>query len=98
MSDRFLEQRINIKFCVELGTNARDTCARPFEAYGREGMKRSRVFLSDMDDSKRVARKWKMMKEVVVQDLTEPIKMLKSAEFGAFNNEPNLLCGNVEVA
>jgi hypothetical protein len=27
MSDRFLEQRINIKCCVKLGKNASDTCA-----------------------------------------------------------------------
>jgi len=25
MSDRFLDQRINIKFCVKLGKNASDT-------------------------------------------------------------------------
>jgi hypothetical protein len=26
MSDRFLEQRINIKFCVKLGNNKSNTC------------------------------------------------------------------------
>jgi hypothetical protein len=35
------------------------------------------MFLSDMNSSKRVARTWKMMKEVVVHDLTELMKMLK---------------------
>jgi hypothetical protein len=27
MSDWFLEQQINIKFCVKLGNNGSDTCA-----------------------------------------------------------------------
>jgi hypothetical protein len=38
MSDRFLEQRINIKFCVKLGKNASGTCVMLSEAYGREAM------------------------------------------------------------
>jgi hypothetical protein len=42
--DQFLEQRINIKFCVKLGKNARDTCALVSEYYGGEAMKKSRVF------------------------------------------------------
>jgi hypothetical protein len=42
------------------------------------------VFLSDINSSKRVMRMWKMMKEGVIQYLTEPMKMLKSAESGAF--------------
>jgi hypothetical protein len=44
MSDRFLEQRINIKFCVKLGKNASDTCALLTEAYGGEVVKKSSVF------------------------------------------------------
>jgi hypothetical protein len=35
------------------------------------------VFLGGIYGSKRVTQMWKMMKEVVIQDLTEPIKMLK---------------------
>jgi hypothetical protein len=44
MNDRFLEQRIKIKFCAKLGKNASDTCAMLFKAYGREAMKKSSVF------------------------------------------------------
>jgi hypothetical protein len=40
MSDRFLEQRINIKFCMKLGKNASDTCAMLSKAYGREAMEK----------------------------------------------------------
>jgi hypothetical protein len=43
MSDRFLEQRINIKFCVKLGNNASDTYEMPSEAYGGETTKKSSV-------------------------------------------------------
>jgi transposase len=39
-----LEERINIKFYVELGKNARDTCAMLSEAYEEEVMKKSSVF------------------------------------------------------
>jgi hypothetical protein len=35
------------------------------------------VFLSGINGSKRVARMWKMMKDLIVQDLTEPLKMWK---------------------
>jgi len=55
MSDKFLEQQINIKFCVKLGKNANDTFAVLFEAYGGEAMK-SRMFLSGVNGSKRVIR------------------------------------------
>jgi hypothetical protein len=44
MSDRFLDQRINIKFCVKLGKNASDTCAMLSDAYGGEAMKKLSVF------------------------------------------------------
>jgi hypothetical protein len=40
MSDWFLEQRINIKFCVTSGRNASDTCAMLSEAYGGEAVKK----------------------------------------------------------
>jgi len=44
MTDRFLEQRINIKFCVKLGNNASDTCAVLSKAYGGEAVETSSVF------------------------------------------------------
>jgi hypothetical protein len=44
MSDRFLEQRMNFKFCVKLGKNSSDTCAVFSEAYGAETMKKSSGF------------------------------------------------------
>jgi hypothetical protein len=38
---------------------------------------RSQVFLSGMNSSERVTRMWKMVEEVVIQDLIDPMRMLK---------------------
>jgi len=40
-------------------------------------MKRQ-VFLSGINGSKRIVKTWKLMKKVVVKDLAEVIKMLKT--------------------
>jgi len=45
MINRFLEQRISIKFRVKLGNNASDTCAMLSEAYD-EKLWKSQMFLS----------------------------------------------------
>jgi hypothetical protein len=39
MSERVLEQRVNIKFCVVLGKNASDTFVMLSEAYSGEALK-----------------------------------------------------------
>ncbi|XP_030691893.1 protein GVQW3 isoform X2 [Globicephala melas] len=44
MSDRYLEQRISIKFCVKLNKSASETHHLLKEAYGDEVMSRARVF------------------------------------------------------
>jgi hypothetical protein len=44
MSDLFLEQRINIKFCVKLGDNASDICVMLSQAYRGEAMNKSSAF------------------------------------------------------
>jgi hypothetical protein len=44
MSDRYLEQRINIRFCVKLGKNATDIFVVLFEAYGGEAIEKLSVF------------------------------------------------------
>jgi len=75
MSDRFLEQQIDITFCVKLGKNESDTCTLLSEAYEEKVWMYASV-LSSMNGSKRVIRTWKM-KEVVIQYLTKPMKMLK---------------------
>jgi hypothetical protein len=45
MSDRFLQLRINNKFCVKLEKNASDTCAVLSEAYGGEAWLNSSFFV-----------------------------------------------------
>jgi len=44
MSDKNLEQRINIKFCVKIGKSASETLALLTVAYGEYAMKKSSVF------------------------------------------------------
>ena len=44
MSDKNLEQRINIKFCVKIGNSASETLALLTVAYGEYAMKKSSVF------------------------------------------------------
>jgi hypothetical protein len=44
MSDKNLEQRINIKFCVKIGKSASKTSAILTVAYGPYAMKKSSVF------------------------------------------------------
>jgi hypothetical protein len=46
MSDKNLEQRINIRFCVKIGKNANETLALLTKtvAYGEYAMKKSSVF------------------------------------------------------
>jgi hypothetical protein len=43
MSDRLLEQRINIKFCAKLGNSKSETLQKLTEAYGADIIKKSRV-------------------------------------------------------
>ena len=44
MSDNNLEQRVNITFCVNIGTSATETLALLTVAYGEYAMKKSSVF------------------------------------------------------
>jgi hypothetical protein len=44
MSDKNLEQRINIKFCVKTGKSASETLALLTVAYGEYAMKKLSVF------------------------------------------------------
>jgi hypothetical protein len=44
MSDRLLEQRINIKFCAKSGKSASETVQILTEAYGADAMKKSSLF------------------------------------------------------
>jgi hypothetical protein len=61
---------------VKLGKTARDTCAMLSKAYGREAMKKSSVFERHkqfIEGCENMMMMMMMIKEVVVQELTEPI-------------------------
>jgi hypothetical protein len=60
---------------VKLGKKASDTYAMLSKAYGGEAVKKSSVFKWHIQ-FKEVHKNWKMMK-MVVQELTEPLKILK---------------------
>jgi hypothetical protein len=55
MSDRLLEQRINIRFCAKLGKSVSETLQMLTEAYGSDAMKKSSVF-HGIKDLKRVGK------------------------------------------
>jgi hypothetical protein len=44
MSDRLLEQLINIKFCAKLGRSASETLQMLTSAYGADAVKKLSVF------------------------------------------------------
>jgi hypothetical protein len=44
MSDRLLEQRINITFCAKLDKSAGETLQMLTEAYGADAIKKSSIF------------------------------------------------------
>jgi hypothetical protein len=64
MSGRFLEQRINIKFCVKLGKKASDTCVMLSEAYG-EKLRERQVVLSVINGSKKARMSKSQMKTII---------------------------------
>jgi len=75
MSDQLLYQWISIKFCVKLQKNSSGTFAVLSKVYAGEAMK-SQVCLGVISSSRRVTRTWNM-KEVVIHDFMELMKMLK---------------------
>jgi hypothetical protein len=67
MSDRFLEQRISIKFCVNLEENSSDTCATLSEAYGGGGrIYKIQVLLRAINGSKTVRMSKSQVKTMLI--------------------------------
>jgi hypothetical protein len=65
MSDRLLEKRINIKFCVKLGNIVSRICVLYSEAYGRDATKKSSV-LSGTNGSKSARMSKSQMKTMLI--------------------------------
>jgi hypothetical protein len=59
ISDRLLEQSINIKFCAKLGKSTSETLQMLTEDYGADTMKKSSVF----EWHKRFKESWENMKD-----------------------------------
>jgi hypothetical protein len=92
MSDKNLEQRVNIKFCVKIGESAIETLAILTAAYGEYAMKNSCVFewhrrfkegLEDVQDDPRSG-----------QQKTQRIEV--SVDRVRTNGEPTALCGSAD--
>jgi hypothetical protein len=93
MSDRFLEQGINIKFCVKLGKNASDTCTMLYEAYGGEVLKKSSAFECHKLFIRASMSKLEMKKMLITflafRDIVHFGFITQGQKF-----KPSLLCGN----
>jgi hypothetical protein len=74
MSDRNVEQRINIKFCEQIGISASETLAILTVAYGEYAMKKSRV-LNGTGGSRKGEKICKTTKEVGSQKHTGQMQM-----------------------
>jgi hypothetical protein len=72
MSDRLLEQRINIKFCAKLGISASETLQMLTEACGNDAMKNSSV----SEWHKRFKEGRENVKELDVRKLTAQMKIV----------------------
>jgi hypothetical protein len=96
MGDRFLEKKISIKFCVKLGRDAGGTCTMPSKYYGGEATKMSCVFQWHIQ-FKEGHESMKMMKELVVKDVREWMKILKKMpDLVHSDSQPGLLCRKTE--
>jgi len=96
MSDKFSEQRINVKFCVKLGKNVRGTCAMLSEANGGEAMKKSSVFKCH----ERFKESWHV--EITNKEISHHFVRYQGycslrIHSTRSNSQPSLLCGNVEA-
>jgi hypothetical protein len=67
MSDKNLEQQINIKFCVNIGISASETLAVLALAYGEYAMKKLRFF-NGIGGSRKVEKMCKVTQEVGSQN------------------------------
>jgi hypothetical protein len=76
MSNRLLEQCINIKLCTKLGKSTCETLQMLTEAYGADAMRK----LSISEWHIRFKKGQKMMKELDIQKITGQIKMWKKCE------------------
>jgi hypothetical protein len=65
MSDRLMEQYINIMFCVKLGKSASKSLKMLTEAYGADAMKKSSVFEWQKRESGRRERRQKNRKSEI---------------------------------
>jgi len=80
MSDKNLEQRISIKFCVKIGKSVSETLALLTVAYGEYAMKKSRVFLNGTGGSRKGEKMYKTTQKVGSQKRKGQMQMWREYE------------------
>jgi hypothetical protein len=75
MSDKNLQQRLNINFCVKIGKSASETTALLIIAYSEYAMKKSNV-LNDISGSRKGGKMFKMTHEGQMQTLVRSDRIL----------------------
>jgi hypothetical protein len=75
MSDKTLEQRINIKFCVKIGKSASETLALLTVGCDEYAMEKSSVFEWCIDGSRKGGKMCKMTQAVGRQKRKEQMQM-----------------------
>ena len=85
MSDKNLEQRINIKFCVKIGKSASETLALLTMTYVENAMKKSSVL--NGTGSSRKGELCKMTQEVGSQKRKDRCKCGQSMNLGALRSK-----------
>jgi hypothetical protein len=86
MSDKNLEQRINIKFGAKTGKSDSETLAILTVAYGEEVMKKWSVF-NDTEVSRKGKNIFKTTKEVSSKNAKDRCKYGQSTNLGAFRSK-----------
>jgi hypothetical protein len=87
MSDKNLEQRINIRYCVKIGKSASETLAILIMAYGEYAMKKSsvfewhRLFKEGREDVQDDSKKW------AVKNSEDRCKCGQSTSLGALRSK-----------
>jgi hypothetical protein len=74
MSDKNLEQRVNIKFCVKISKSASETLALLTVAYGEYAMKKLSVF-NGIGGSRKGEKMFNMTQEVGNQERKGQMQM-----------------------
>jgi len=96
MSDWFLEQGINIKFCVKLGKNASDTCA-VLSVWSQKQMTKFAMETANISTTQESLHVQIINEDIAHHFLLISRIMLCLNYSTRANSQPSLLCKNIEA-